>query len=94
LVAPTIGGVLVQLEHLGEEEVRGYLYPLPNVTVGGGLFGPQIIRGKSPKISTPITGSKPPRVFTGGGGEYPGKRGRIIQPPDNPAKIPSIFFPH
>jgi hypothetical protein len=58
--------------------VRGYLYPLPNVTIGGGisglkeggLFGPGIIRGKFPEISAPITGSKPPRVFTGEGGIY------------------------
>jgi hypothetical protein len=100
LVAPTIGGVLVQLEHLGEEEVRGYLYPPSKCdrwgriirVKGGRLSGPQIIRGKSPEISAPITGSKPPWVFTGGG-EYPGKRGRIIRPPDNPAKIPSIFRP-
>jgi hypothetical protein len=34
-----MGGVLVQLEQLGEEEVRGYLYPLPNVTIGGGISG-------------------------------------------------------
>jgi hypothetical protein len=38
-VAPTIGDVLVQLEQLGEEEVIGFSYPLPNVTVGGGLSG-------------------------------------------------------
>jgi hypothetical protein len=78
-----MGGVLVQLEQLGEEEVRGYLYPLSKCdrwgriirVKGGGLSGPRIIRGKFPEIFTPITGSKPPRVFTGGGGEYPGRRG-------------------
>jgi hypothetical protein len=33
-----MGGVLVQLEQLGEEEVRGYLYPPPNVTVRSGYY--------------------------------------------------------
>jgi hypothetical protein len=58
----------------------------------GGLSAPQIIRGKSHEISAPITGSKSPRVFTGGNIQVRG--GRIIRPPDNPSKIPSIFRPH
>jgi hypothetical protein len=33
-----MGGVLVQLEQLGEEEVRWYLYPPPNLTVRGRIF--------------------------------------------------------
>jgi hypothetical protein len=81
--------------------VRGYLYPPPNLTVrggysglkGGGLSGPRIIRLKSLEISAPITGSKPPRVFTGGRNIWV-CRGRIIRPPDNSGKIPSIFCPH
>jgi hypothetical protein len=74
-------GVLVQLEQLGEEEVRGYLYPPPSKcdhwgriiqVKGGRIIWPPDNLGKIPRNIRPITRSKPPRGFTGEGGGISG----------------------